>query len=408
MRVLVAHNRYRFSGGEDSVVRNEAEMLRAAGHEIAMLEADNRTIDGPLATIAAAGSAFHSTHSQKRAEALLREFRPDVVHVHNWFPLLSPSIITAAAQHGTPVVQTLHNFRMVCAGASLFRDGRICCECVGKALPLAPVFHGCYAGSRAGSLVVTAAFAHHRWARTWDGVSVFIVLSKFQRELLVRGGLDPEKAVVKPNFVRAGAAPGKGRGGFAVFAGRLVAEKGIRTVLRAWEQNAQLPRLKIMGDGPLANEVRGRAMALTHVEYLGQQPRSAVAEAMGDACALVFASQAYEAFPLAILESLAAGTPVIAANLPSVAELVREGETGLLFAPGDAGDLSAKVSAIMAGTPAYGAMRQRCRAVYQQRYTELINYRLLMDIYRRAGVPAQIDRTALREPRAEMCGAPQR
>ena len=405
MRVLVAHNRYRFSGGEDSVVRNEVEMLRAAGHEVAMLEANNRTINGSLATIAAAGSTFHSPRSQRRMESLLHEFRPDVVHIHNWFPLLSPSAMTTAAERGVPVVQTLHNFRLVCAGANLFRDGQICCDCVGKALPLAPVLHGCYGRSRAGSAVVAAAFAYHRLAHTWDNVSIFIVLSEFHRRMLVCGGLDPAKTVVKPNFVRRGEGAGKGRGGFALFVGRLVPEKGIGTVLRAWEQNAHLPRLKIMGEGPLADEVRSRAMRLPHVEYLGQQPRSAVAEAMGEARLLVFASEGYETFALAILESLAAGTPVIAADLPSIVELVREGETGLHFAPGDSRDLAVKVGMIGAETQSYQEMRRCCRAIYEQRYTEAMNYRLLIDIYRRAGVSALRDSHAPHAQSAGMIGA---
>jgi glycosyltransferase involved in cell wall biosynthesis len=390
LRVLVAHNRYRFRGGEDSVVQNEMEMLRTRGHEVMMLEADNRTIEGPLTRIAAAGSAFHSARSKRRMESMLLEFRPDLVHVHNWFPLLSPSVITAAAARGVPVVQTLHNFRMVCAGANLFRKGSICCDCVGKHLPLAPVFHGCYAGSRLGSAAVAGAFTWHRFAHTWDAVSLFITLTRFQRDLLVEGGLDASRTLIKPNFVRAsgGDMVGKGRGGFALFVGRLVPEKGIRTVLRAWEDNLRLPLLKIMGDGPLANEVRARALRLPRVEYLGQQPRSAVAEAMGDARALIFASEGYEAFPLAILESFAAGTPVIAADLPSLAELVHRGETGLHFVPGDALDLAAKVSSICAEAQTYQAMRRRCRAIYEQRYTETINYGLLMNAYSRAGAPA--------------------
>ena len=403
MRILVAHNRYRFSGGEDSVVKNEVEMLRAAGHQVALLEADNRTIDGSLAVIAAAGSVFHSPASQRRADSLLSDFRPDVLHVHNWFPLLSPSVITAAQAHGVPVVQTLHNFRMVCANASLFRGGSICCDCIGRKLPVAPVLHACYAGSVAGSAVVTAAFAYHRFAQTWDAVSIFIALSQFQRDLLVRGGLNPAKTVVKPNFVRdsVDGTAGSGRGGFALFAGRLVPEKGIRTLLRAWQENPNLPRLKIMGDGPLASEVRERAMRLPRVEYLGQQPKSAVAEAMRDARLLVFPSECFEPFPLTILEAIAAGTPVIAAHLPSLAELVREDETGLCFAPGDARDLARKVGMLSNATQAYRAIRLRCRAFYEQHYTESINCRLLMDIYRRAGVSAPAVHSPPPRPRAE-------
>lgn len=384
MRIVVAHNRYKFAGGEDSVMRAEVEMLRGAGHEVALLEADNRTIEGTRAKIAAAGSLFHSSSSAQRMRELIRSFRPEVVHVHNWFPLLSPSIVSAAAGQGVPVVQTLHNFRMVCANATLFRGGRICDDCVGRAVPLGALLHGCYAASRTGSALVSAAFSYHRAVGTWEGVSVFIALTEFQRRLLVRGGVDAAKTVVKPNFVRDSGDAGAGSGGYALFAGRLTPEKGIRTVLRTWEENAGLPPLKIMGDGPLADEVRERATRARGVEYLGQQSSEEVRFAMGEAQFLVFPSECHEAFGLSIVEAFSRGTPVLGTDLEPVAEMVKDGETGLLFAPGDAADLAAKAVQIMADPARYQAMRRRCREVYAERYSEVINYQILMDIYTRA------------------------
>ncbi len=206
-----------------------------------------------------------------------------------------------------PVVQTLHNFRMVCANATLFRDGRICDDCVGRAVPLGAVLHGCYAESRTGSALVSAAFTYHRAVGTWEGVSVFIALTEFQRRLLVRGGVDAAKTIVKPNFVRESSDAGDGSGGYALFAGRLTVEKGIRTVLRAWEENAGLPPLKIMGDGPLADEVRARAIRTPGVEYLGQQSSEEVRAAMGEAQFLVFPSECHEAFGLSVVEAFSRG-----------------------------------------------------------------------------------------------------
>jgi glycosyltransferase involved in cell wall biosynthesis len=395
LRVVVAHNRYQFAGGEDSVVRNEIEMLRSSGHEVRNFEAENRTIRGPVAEIAAAASLFHSPNSRRKMTELIREFRPDVLHVHNWFPLLSPSIHRAAAEAGVPVVQALHNFRMVCANSALFRDGRICHDCLGKPLALDPIFHACYRGNRAASAAVAAGFAYHRFAGTWDAVTLFLAVSEFQRELLVRGGVGAAKTVVKPNFVRDGGV-GDGRGGHVLFAGRLTAEKGIRTVLHAWESNRKLPLLKIMGDGPLADEVRTRAAQLQHVEYLGQQPQESAAEAMRGAAFLLFASECYEALPLVMLEAFSCGTPVLAAALPSVMDMVRDGDTGLRFQAGDAADLATKVFEMISIPERYAAMRARCRSEYERKYSEQINYRRLMEIYgmamaerERGNVPAR-------------------
>jgi glycosyltransferase involved in cell wall biosynthesis len=388
MRIVVAHNRYKYAGGEDSVMRAEVEMLRSAGHQIALLEADNEAINGTLRKIAAAGSLFHSSSSNRRMADLLRTFQPDLVHVHNWFPLLSPSMIGVAYAAGVPVVQTLHNFRMVCCNGVLYRDGRICHDCVGKAFPLNGMAHACYAGSRVGSALVSTAFSYHRLAHTWDGVSLFIALSEFQRSLLIEGGLDASRIVVKPNFVRDTGEPGRGRGGYALFAGRLTPEKGIRTVLKAWtEHRVGLP-LKIMGDGPLADEVRAVAMRLPEVQYVGQQDVPEVHAAMADARFVICASECHEAFGLTVVEAFSRGTPVLAADVEPIAELVIAGNTGLRYAPGDAADLAAKASSLSVDSPAYREMRRRCRSFYEERYTDAINYRLLMAIYERvcAGV----------------------
>jgi glycosyltransferase involved in cell wall biosynthesis len=384
MRIVMAHNRYKYAGGEDSVMAAEVEMLRSAGHEVELLEADNKIIEGTLAKIAAAGSLFHSPVFSRRMAELIRTFRPEIVHIHNWFPLLSPSIISTAYAARVPVVQTLHNFRMFCANSGLYRDGRVCLDCAGKVLPLDGVVHGCYSGSRVGSALVTAAFSYHRLAGTWAGVSTFIAVSDLQRELLIRGGMNPAQIVVKPNFVKDPGKPGDGLGGYALFVGRVSAQKGIRTVLKAWEEHRLTVPLKIMGDGPLADEVRDRASQLASVEYLGQRTASEVAAAMGAARFLIFASESYEPLASTILEAFSQGTPVLAASVESINDLVKEGVTGLQFAAGDAGDLAAKTNQLSLDTPGYRDMRRNCRSLYEERYTEPQNYRMLSDIYARA------------------------
>jgi glycosyltransferase involved in cell wall biosynthesis len=384
MRIIIAHNRYKFAGGEDSVAAAEMEMLRRGGHEIELLEADNRAIEGTLAKIAAAGSLFHSPSSSRRMAELLNKFQPDIVHVHNWFPLLSPSIISVAYAAGVPVVQTLHNYRMICANAGLYRDGSICLDCVGKALPLNGVMHGCYYDSRLGSALVTTAFSYHDLAGTWDGVTKFVAVSEFQRELLFLGGMEPSRITVKPNFVRDPGTPGDGSGGHALFVGRMTAQKGIRTVMKAWDEHRLEIPLKIMGDGPLADEIRTRAAQMGQVEYLGLQSSSEVAAAMRDARFLIFASESYETFALAVVEAFSHGTPVLAANIEPIAAIVRDGVTGLRFDVGDASGLAEKAKQLFAGTPGYREMRHNCRRLYEDHYTESRNYEMLTSIYAEA------------------------
>ncbi len=381
MRILVAHNRYQFVGGEDAVVRDEVEMFRHQGHSVEKLEQDNDAIRGVGGKLIAAASIFYSVSSQQRIKRIIHEFRPDIVHVHNLFPMLSPSIVLEASKSGVPVVQTLHNFRMICANALLYRDGAICTDCVGKAFPLDGIVHGCYRGSRAGSAIVTAAYGFHRLAHTWDCIDKFIAVSDFERGILVGGGLPAEKIAVKPNYsashiyteCRPAAA-------FALFAGRLSPEKGIRTLLSAWRSGRISLKLKIAGDGPLADEVRSSVAQNPNIEYLGMQPPEAVYREMAGARFLVFPSEWYETFGRTIIEAFSQGTPVLAADLGGVRELVEEGVTGYRFAAGNSEALAAGVRRFPDGDR-YELMRQRCREEFLSKFTAETNYGLLMDIY---------------------------
>ena len=365
-------------------MRSEVEMLRSAGHNVELFEADNQTIDGFVAKVAAAGSLFRSSSSNRKMTDLARKFRPDLLHIHNWFPQISPSIIAVAHETGIPIVQTLHNFRMICASGVMYRDGKMCDDCLGKAVPLDAAIHRCYGGSRIGSALVSAAFSYHRLAHTWDAVSSFIALSEYHRQLLIQSGLKASRITVKPNFVKDTGEVGSGKSGYALFVGRLMPEKGIRTVLKAWDISAVSLPLWIMGDGPLADEVRARAMTRSNVEYFGHQSTSDVFAAMANARFLICASECAEAFGLTIVESFSRGTPVLAAYSDSVAELVDNGKTGLYFAAGDARDLAEKAAQLTSDISNYREMRVQCRSAYEQRFTDKINYKLLIEIYRRA------------------------
>lgn len=384
MRILVAHNRYQIGGGEDAVVRDETELLRRHGHNVELLEQDNDAIHGFRGELMASASVFYSARSRERMKRLIHDFRPEILHVHNWFPMLSPSIILEADQSKVPVVQTLHNFRMLCANALLFRKGAVCTDCAGKSFPLGGIVHGCYRGSRAGSAIVTAAYAFHRMVHTWDRVDLFIAVSAFQRELLVRGGLPAEKVIVKPNFVGSDTwKPEVKTEDAALYVGRLSPEKGIRTMLSAWNTGKIPLRLKIIGDGPMADEVRACAASNVAVEYLGRQPLETAYCEMRKARFLVFPSEWYETFGRTVVEAYAQGTPVLAADLGGVRELVEEGVTGYRFPMGNAGALAAGALRFPSGED-YERMRANCRRMYLSKFTAEINYALLTEIYAQA------------------------
>jgi len=365
-------------------VRDEVELLRRRGHGVELLEQDNDDIHGIRGNLLASSSIFYSARSRQRAKEAIYDFRPDILHVHNWFPLFSPSIILEAGASGIPVVQTLHNFRMLCANALLYRDGAVCTDCIGKSLPFDGIIHGCYRESRAASAIVTAAYAFHRFMRTWDRVNLFIAVSNFEREILVRGGLPAEKVVVKPNFVGSDTwMAERNPENVALFVGRLSPEKGIGTLLSGWNSGKIHFRLKIIGDGPMANTVRSCAASNPGVEYLGSLPSNAVYRQMAKAKFLVFPSEWFETFGRTVVEAFSQGTPVLAADLGCVRELVEEGVTGYRFSPGNVDALVAGALRFSAGGE-YERMRANCRNLFLSKYTAEINYALLTEIYARA------------------------
>jgi len=386
MKILFAHNRYQIQGGEDLAAKVEMELLRSHGHTTDLLQVDNKEISGTAGAMRAALGAVYSPAAKKRLSEHIAEFRPDVVHVFNFFPLLSPSIHYACWEAGVPVIQKISNFRLICPGALLMRDKRVCEECVGKFFPWPGIRHGCYRESRTGSAVVAAMIATHRLLGTWEKVvDGYIVRTKFSREKLIEGGLPAEKLFIIPSFAPDPGPFSNGARRFALFAGRLSTEKGISTMLDAWERlNGAGIRLKVAGDGPLKEEVLRRANGNGgNVEYLGVLPRGQVQDLMSEAAFLVFPSTCYENFPLSIVEAFASGVPVVASGIGAMTEIIEQGRTGLLFAAGDAEDLAAKVE-WASGHPADMArMRGEAREVYLSLYTPERNYELLVALYER-------------------------
>ncbi|MGD0901127.1 MAG: glycosyltransferase [Thermoguttaceae bacterium] len=381
MRILLCHNYYQQPGGEDQSFAAEAGMLESRGHEVLRYTLHNDAI-GQMGRLAVAARTLWNRQSYRRLRDLIRAHRPAVMHCTNTFPLISPSAYSAARAEGVPVVQSIRNYRLFCANAYFLRDARVCEDCLGKLLAWPAVLHRCYRGSRAATAVVVAMQAGHRLARTWSRcVDRYFAPTEFARQKCVAGGLPPDRIAVKPNFIDPDPGRGAAAGGYAVFAGRLSPEKGIDTLLAAWEHFAPNMPLRIVGDGPMAPQVRETALRLPQIEWLGRRTPDDLLAIVGEATCLLVPSLLYETFGRTIIEAYAKGTPVIASRLGAMAELVADGRTGLLFEPGNPSDLAAKVRQIAADSPARRRMRDQARREFESKYTVRQNYAMLMKIY---------------------------
>jgi glycosyltransferase involved in cell wall biosynthesis len=384
MKILMLHNRYLVPGGEDQSTAAEAALLTEHGCQVELLEEDNRRIES-LGRVRTAAKTLWSSESFQRIRARLQQGGFDVVHVQNFFPLWSPSVYYAASRCGVPVVQTLRNYRLLCVNAYLFRDNHVCEDCLGRVVPWSGIRHACYRESRVGSAVLASMIGLHRFMGTWNTkVQTYIALTDFARDKYIAGGLPAEKIVVKPNFVHPSPLPGPGGGGYALFAGRLSPEKGISTMLEAWKSAGNAMTLKIVGDGPCAEQVKAAAAAFPAVEWLGRRSPEEVRDLMQRAEFLVFPSEWYEGMPRTIIEAFAVGTPVIASNIGAGASMVSDGETGFHFPPADVAALRRRVEWCHENLPALRLLRDAARKTFVARYAGPANAELLLAIYRRA------------------------
>lgn len=391
MHVLVVHNRYSSAqpSGENRVVDEEVELLRAAGHRVDVFERRSDDIATRSLLGKAAVPLLVPWNPAVRTElaARLRAERPDVVHIHNVFPLLSPAVLAACADAGVPVVATLHNYTQVCPPGTLHRDGRACTECVGSAVSLPAVRHGCYRGSRLATvpLAVSLSVNRRRW---WSGVERFFCISAAQRDILVRSGMPGERLAVKHNFVPEPGARRVGDGGHLLFLGRLAEAKGVRLLMAAWDGitadgGVGVP-LVIAGAGPLEAEVTAWAAGRDDVRYAGLYDPDRCRRAIARSVAVVAPSMSLETFGLVVAEAMAAGVPAVAAGHGAFVELVEEGVTGLLHRPGDAASLASCLRRITAEPDRNREMGRAARRRYEQGFSPAVGLERLVDEYRAA------------------------
>ncbi|AXS80117.1 glycosyltransferase family 4 protein [Dechloromonas sp. HYN0024] len=374
LKVLLVHNAYQLRGGEDSVVEAELTLLRGHGHEVEVFQRHNDELK-TVPRLQAAADTIWSLHSAKGLSELIGRFKPDVVHFHNTFPLISPAAYWAVRSAGLPVIQTLHNFRLHCPQASYLRNGRMCEDCLGH-LPWRGVLRSCYRGSTSQSAVLVGMTAIHRALGSYRSkVTRYIALNDFCRRKFIEGGLPAERIAVKPNFVDFSPPPQGKREGF-LFVGRLSFEKGVDAMVRAWAL-MDSGNLRVAGTGPEANLLDGQR----NLTALGALSGDAVIGEMVRSLALVLPSICYDSFPRTLVEAFACALPVIATRLGPLADLVEDGVTGLLFEAGNADDLAQKLTWAQANPEAMASMGRNARARYEAEFSAEPNYRQLIAIY---------------------------
>lgn len=386
MRILLAHNFYQSSApsGEDVVYRNERAMLETAGYDIVPFERYNDDISAATpARIGTALESLWSPRSYKDMRELIRGTRPDVAHFHNTFPLITPSAYKACHDEGIPVVQTLHNYRLLCPGGLFMRNNRPCEECLDISLTRS-IRHACYRGSHVATAVVAGGLQLNRSLGSYSRyVDQYIALTQFAKERFVRSGLSPDQIVVRPNGLAHTPPIGSGNGGYALYVGRLTQEKGAETLLRAWSSIDQIP-LRIAGDGALRKELQLR-YGKSNIDFLGFLPHADIWSLMQKATMLVIPSQCYEGFPLTVLEAYASGTPVVASAIGALDEIVSDPANGRKFAMGNPESLRSAVCSLLADRTELLAIRRRNRLLFDQCYSAASSLASLQTIYARAG-----------------------
>jgi len=382
MKVLQVHNYYQQKGGEDAVVENEKLLLRDAGHEVIQYVIHNNQIDGLIGKINTALNSAYSRNSYRRFLRCLKDARPDIVHVHNFFPLITPAIFDSCKKLDIPSVMTLHNYRLICPGAFLMRDGNICEDCLNDSAYRA-IARRCYRDSYLATLTVAHMVEYHRKRRTWKSrVDAFIALTHFSKKKFIEGGLPADRIYVKPNFVCPPSDTSidtDERCGF-LYVGRLSREKGVLTLLEAW-RDLDYP-LRIVGDGPLRDIVE--RVSISKVKYLGSLSQDDVFAEMVRSQALIMPSEWYEGFPMVLVEAMSRGLPVIGSNIGAMAEVVQDGVTGMHFESGNVESLREAVCRMARDKETLKRMSEESMKIYREKYSPEVNLCQLMDIYERA------------------------
>ena len=387
MKILVGHNHYQRHGGEDAVVDAEIGLLKQYGNEVQYYQRSNDEIEaaGFFSKIEYLMQMNWAQKSYREVKRIIKTFRPDIAHFHNIFYMISPSVYWACQEERVPVVQSLHNFRLLCSNALFYRNGKTCEDCMQKSL-WQGVYHKCFRSSYLQTFLMARLLMKHWRKGTWlNFVDAYITLSPFSRQKYIQGGLPAHKIFVKPNFEREEVAMAalNQEEDCVLYVGRLSVEKGVDVLLKAWQKMATLP-LKIIGDGPLFDRLKQYASErhMANVTFLGRLDNDECRRWIRRAKFIVVPSVCYENFPRFIVEAFACGVPVLASRIGSLQDIVEEGKTGLFFKAGDPDDLAQKAQWMITHDEAVSEMCREVKRTFDSKYTDHKNYEQLMAIYR--------------------------
>jgi len=382
MKILQIHNQYTKKGGEDTTVANEKNLLLAKSHQVEQLFFDNRQIKG-IEKMKILYKSIYNQNSTKILRDKIQDFRPDIIHIHNLFYVASPAILYEAQKNKFPVVLTIHNFRLICSGSLLLRNGQVCELCTQKVFPFSGIKHKCFQNSALKTAQLTFTTGIHKILGTWrNKVDAYITLTDFVKKKLIQSSLQlPEsKVFVKPNFTEdKGWASAESRDNFFLYVGRLSHEKGIRTLLEASKQIDF--HLEIIGDGEMRQMVQAFAQQNPNIIYHGFQGQDFILQKMKSCKALLFPSICYEGMPLTLLEAFSTGTPVIISDIDNLNEMVQHQFNGLHFKTGSSEDLAEKIHYFQQNTTAH--YYENARKTYEEKYNPEKNYLRLLEIYNR-------------------------
>lgn len=385
---MIIHNRYQQYGGEDTVVDQEAALLKNAGHSVSFyFRSNNEVNNGLLKKLLLPVTMVWSLKTYRDISHLLRKDRPDVVHVHNTFFMISPAVFFACKRAKVPVVQSLYNPRLMCLGASLNRKGTVCEECINRRFPYPGILHKCYKKSFILSSFVATMLSIHKVVRTMNwGIDLYICATNFYRKKYIEAGLEPAKIRVKPHFVFPDplcriSTPED----YAIFIGRLDPEKGVLTILEAWKSLKDIT-LKMRAAGQLMDDVLSQKdREHLPIELIKKQGKEALADLIKKARFLIFASEGlYETFGMVLIEAFSCGVPVISSKVGVMEEIVRDHETGLFFESGNSNDLAEKVRWAYNHKKEMVDMGKNARKEFEKKYTADGNSKMLIDIYHEA------------------------
>ena len=382
MKILFIHNTYQQRGGEDVIFENESELMESHGHSVERLLFDNHQIKTSLDKFLTGVKSLYNFESAKLVEAVIKNFSPDLIHVHNLFPIASPAILYVADKYKIPVVLSIHNYRLICPSATLLHNGKIYEKSIHSIFPLDAIVKGVYRGSKIQTASAVLMTGTHKLLGTWKNkVTRYIVMSQFAKNKFLDSSLNvaEEKWSIKPNFSPDMGVGDTARENSFLFIGRLTAEKGIETLLEAARITGF--KLEILGDGPMREVVENYASQHQNIVYAGFKQKQEIIQALKKCKALLFPSVWYEGFPMTILEAFSVGTPVISSKLGAMVEMIEDQVNGLHVKPGDVEDLVEKMRLLTTQPDLARILGKNARCTYEDKYAPEKNYEQLLAIY---------------------------